>query len=209
MTNGYDTSLGKYIKGVFCLEGEWTGDLRRPSSLEPILQLLRNRDPEFSYVHRFVVTQSEFQLYLGKWTLKKFRQYPILYLACHGDSGNLFFNSSRRDPGVSLDDLEELLRGKCKGRVICLGSCGSLALRSQRRMRFLEETKALAVCGYEGHVDWILSTAFELILLFELQINAPTITGMRAAHARIKKTAGTLVRTLGFQMSVRKVRRHA
>jgi hypothetical protein len=126
VANGIDTSLGRYIKGVFCLEGEWTGNLKRPSSLEPILQLLRNRDPQFSYVHRFVVTKSELDLYLQKWTLKKFRDHPILYLACHGSFGTFFFNSSLRDPGVDLDHLEDLLRGKCKGRVICFGSCGAL-----------------------------------------------------------------------------------
>jgi hypothetical protein len=46
--NRNGTSLGRYLKGVFCLEGEWTGDLKHSSSLEPILQLLRNRDTRFS-----------------------------------------------------------------------------------------------------------------------------------------------------------------
>jgi hypothetical protein len=55
-------SLGPYIKGVFCLEGEWTDTLKRPSSLETILQLLRYRDARFAYIHRFVVTDAELQL---------------------------------------------------------------------------------------------------------------------------------------------------
>ena len=166
MSNASGTSLGRYLKGVFCLEGEWTGDLKHPSSLEPILQLLQNRDPRFSYVHRFVVTESELKLYLEKWTLKKYKGHPILYFACHGNSGTLFFNSSRRDPGVSLDELEAVLEGKCKGRVICFGSCGSLNMESQRVRRFLQKTGALAVCGYKADVEWMTSTAFELILLW-------------------------------------------
>ena len=201
-----EASLGNYIKGVFCLEGDWTGDLKHSSSMEPILQLLRNRDPRFSYIHRFVVTRTEIQIYLRKWALKKLRDHPILYVTCHGDSGNFFFNSSRRESRVSLDDLEEWLRGKCKGRIICFGSCGSLDIGGQRVAKFLKETQALAICGYKGYVGWISSAAFELILLAELQVNAPTIAGTRAARNRIKKEAGSLASNLGFRMIIRRGR---
>ncbi len=188
MANGNDASLGFYIKGVFCLKGEWTGNLRRPSSIEPILQLLRNRDPRFAYIHRFVIRKPELQFYLRRWALKRFRDHPILYLACHGDPGTFYFSSSRRDPGATLDDLEEWLGGRCKGRIICFGSCGSLDIGGPRVGRFLDETKALAVCGYKGYVDWIPSTAFELILLAGLQANAPTIAGMRSTASDTKRS---------------------
>ena len=206
MATGNNASLGPYIKGVFCLEGEWSGDLKGPSSMEPILQLLQNREPRFAYIHRFVVRKPELAFYLQKWALRKFRDHPILYLACHGDPGIFYFNSSRRDPGVTLDDLEEWLGGKCKGRIICFGSCGSLDIGGPRVARFLDETKALAVCGYKGYVDWIASTAFDLFLLAELQGNAPTVAGMRAVRSRVRRQAGSLATNLGFRMVVRKVR---
>jgi hypothetical protein len=199
-------SLGLYIKGVFCLEGEWTDTLKRLSSLEPILQLLRNRDHHFSYIHRFVVTDAELRLYLAEWTLKKYADHPILYLAYHGNEGHLFFNSSRRVSGVSLDDLEETLAGRCRRRIICIGACGALDQEGRRVERFLEATGALAVCGYRKYVDWMRSTAFELMLLALLQENAPTIGGMRAARKRIRAEAATLVRNLGFHMAILKGR---
>lgn len=204
-----DTSLGDHIKGVFCLEGEWTGDLRHPSSLEPILQLLSNRDRRFSYIHRFVITRDEFTVYLKKWALKKYRDYPILYLACHGTEGQLYFNWSRRDPGVSLDELEEFLAGKCRGRILCFGSCSSLDIDARRIEQFLDRTGAVAVCGYRYDVDWIKATAFELLLLASLQLNAPVVRGMRAAHKTIRRSAGTLAKSLGFRMVIRKPKRRA
>lgn len=204
MASNDDTSLGKHIKGVFCLEGEWTGDLRHPSSLEPILELLRNRDRRFSYIHRFVITRDEFTAYLKKWTLKKYSGYSILYLACHGAEGQLYFNSSRRDPGISLDELEQSLAGKCRRRIICLGSCSALDIEGRRIEQFLETTCAVAVCGYRFDVDWIKSTAFELLLLACLQVNAPNVRGMRAARKTIRQDAGTLAKSLGFHMVIRK-----
>jgi hypothetical protein len=200
-------SLGDYVKGVFCLEGEWTRNLRQPSSLEPILQLLRNRDQHFRYIHRFVISRAELEVYLRKWTQSRYADHPVLYLACHGQKGNFFFSSSARVPGVSLDDLEELLSGRCKGRVICLGACGSLDQEGRRVERFLGETGALAVCGYRGDVDWMTSTAFELMLLAMLQQNASTVGGMRAVKRRLRSEAATRVRNLGFHMAIREARR--
>lgn len=209
MANGEETSLGRYLKGVFCLEGEWTGNLNHPSSVEPILQLLRNRDPHFAYIHRFVVTGAELKLYLCKWTLKKYGKYPILHLACHGNSGSLFFNSSQRDRGVALDDLEAMLEGKCRGRIIYFASCNVLDIEGHRIRRFLEATGALAVCGYRESVDWITTSAFELMLFAGLQDNARTVSGMKAARKRIKLEAGPLVRRLGFHMAIRRPRQRA
>jgi len=36
---------------------------------------------------------------------------------------------------------------------------------------FLGKTEALAVCGYRVDVDWLRSTAFELLLLSQMQKN--------------------------------------
>jgi len=185
------------------------GDLRHPSSLEPILQLLSNRDRHFSYIHRFVVTKHELEVYLKKWTLRKYRDYPILYLACHGSEGQFFFNWSRRTPGISLDELEGLLAGKCRRRLICLGSCNSLDLEGRRIAQFLDTTGALAVCGYRSNVEWIKSTAFELLLLAALQVNVQDVRGMRAARKAIRQDAGALAKSLGFHMVIRKPRRGA
>ena len=204
-----ETSLGRYPKSVFCLEGEWTDDLRHPSSIEPILQLLRNRDPRFAYIHRFVGTDAELRRYLTKWVLKRYATFPILYLACHGVSGSFLFSSSRRAHAVTLDEIEECLEDKCRGRVICLGACDSLDAEGRRIERFLEKTRALAVCGYKGSVDWMKSTAFELMLLAELQASGPNVSGMRAANRRLKVEAASLVKSLGFRMVVRKGRRPA
>jgi len=53
-------------KGIFCLEGDWWGKLHKPSSVEPILELLHQWDPfHVPYVRRDVATREEFEYYLG------------------------------------------------------------------------------------------------------------------------------------------------
>lgn len=187
-------------KGIFCLEGDWERDLRGRTSVSPFLELLeRSHYPQIRSIHRDVATAGELEHYLGKWRLKKYDPYPILYLGFHGDPGVLFMRAGRRDP-IELGWLGERLEGRCKGRIIHFGSCGTLAIHGNQLNRFLEQTGALAVSGYRTDVDWIQSAAFELILLSTFQFNAFTRAGLVAAERQVRKDAGTLARTLKFRM---------
>jgi hypothetical protein len=99
-----------------------------------------------------------------------------------------------------------MLAGRCRRRIICIGACGALDQGGQLVDRFLEATGALAVCGDTKYVDWMTSTAFELMLLALLQENAPTIGGMRAARKKVRAEAATLARNPGFHMAICKRR---
>ena len=190
-------------KGIFCLEGDWYLDLRSRTSVRPVLELLeKSNHPAVPYIRRDVGTLPEFEYYLRKWTQRKYARYPILYLGFHGDPGALYVGEKRNKP-VDFAWLEERLQGKCKGRVIHFGSCGTMAKHGNRVRHFLERTDALAVCGYKVDVDWMLSAAFEIILLSGLQENAFTRAGLAAVQRRIKKQAPTLARDLQFRMVVR------
>lgn len=193
-------------KGIFCLEGDWWGDLKRASSVRPILDLLKQWDPYFiPYIYRDVGTVESLRYYLRKWTLKAHRGYPILYLAFHGDPGALYVGD-RRSPQstVTLDLLEEMLTDRCKGRIIFFAACGMMRASRNRLNRFLRATGALAVCGYTADVDWLRATAFELLVLSAMQDNALTVSGARAMQARIRREASVLARELNFRMTVRK-----
>ena len=71
-------------KGIFCLEGDWWGNLKRPSSVEPILELLSKLSPYPRYIHRGVGTREEFDYFLKRWSQRTLADYPILYLAFDG-----------------------------------------------------------------------------------------------------------------------------
>jgi hypothetical protein len=142
-------------------------------------------------------------VYLKKWLLATHASYPILYLPFHGTPGTIQFGDLRK-PGniISLDQLEETLSGKCKGRIVYFSSCDTLAENGNRLRRFVRRTESLAVCGFRRYVDWLTSTAFDLLFLREAQSNAFTVAGMRAISSRVKEEAGGLCKKLGFHMVV-------
>ena len=188
-----------YQRGVFCLEGDWHG-IRDASTVEPVLDLL-NGACGLPFIHRDVGTLAEFEYYLGKWAQRGMSDHPILYLGFHGDPGVIYIGDLRRREGeVTFDKLEELLANKCRGRVIHFGSCGTLDEHGARLNRFLRTTKAVAVCGYKTAIDWVLSSAFDIIVLNELSDRALTRRGARVAEKRIRAKAGTLARKLHFRM---------
>lgn len=189
-------------KGVFCLEGDWDGDLRSTTTVAPVLQLLeRSHWPSVPHIRRDVGTKEEFNYYLQKWTQRRYAKYPILYLGFHGGAGELYVGDQRSGP-VTLDYLEERLHGQCKGRVIHFGSCGTMSLHGKRLNRFIERTGALAACGYKIDVDWMLTAAFEIVLLGSFQRNAFTRAGMHAVERRVIRDAAGMAKDLSFRMVI-------
>ena len=168
----------------------------------PILELLETSGyPSVPFIRRDVGTLTEFDYYLGRWALKKYDRYPILYLGFHGSPGILHVGHGSKGD-VDLKRLEERLAGACAKRIIHFGSCGTLNIHGNRVRSFLQRTGALAVCGYKSEVDWMLSAAFEIILFYELQYNALTKGGMAAVEKRVRAQAFNLARDLKFRMVI-------
>jgi hypothetical protein len=196
-----------YPKGIFCLEGEWTGDLRRRYSVEPLLALV---DTHFAghlnvrHVWRDVATKDELRYYLERWRQRTFKTHPILYLAFHGKPGQILLSDLRkRDSKVSLTWIEELLAGRCRRRIVHFGACSTLDVHGNRLNAFLKKTGALAVSGYMQEVDWLRSAAFELLVLTAMQYGAQTVSGMRSIEKRLRADSAGLARELGFFLHVR------
>src|SRR4051794_3997421 len=104
------------MKGVFCLEGLWEDDLRRRSSVRPILELMEG-NLKIPFIYRDCATREELEYYLKKWTLKRYEQFPILYFAMHGTENGLFVNRTH----YTLEDLGEFLKDECKNAIIVFG----------------------------------------------------------------------------------------
>lgn len=168
------------MKGIFCLEGLWDCDLKKKSSTRPILDLL-SINTETPYIHKDCATNEELEYYLDTWVQEEYSGYPILYLAFHGaeaeiSSGNCTYN---------LEQLADKLKNKCQKKLIMFGSCSVLNIDKRYLKNFLERTKAFAICGYKIDVNWMTSTAFELLLLHTLQEN---VFDKRGLPAIIEKT---------------------
>jgi len=194
-------------KGIFCIEGSWTGRIDKPMSVRPALELLGQWDPfNIPFSHRDVITRAEFEVYLKKWCqVGNQKKYPILYIALHGDTDELYLGDGRKSENtVTLDELEDMLSGQCHRRIIHLGSCGTMNVHGRRLNRFLRNTRALAVCGYCEDVLWLDSMAFELMVFGAMQLNSLTRPGAKAMSRRIfnKKKSGEMARSLGFRMVI-------
>ncbi|RLS65800.1 MAG: hypothetical protein DWH97_05725 [Planctomycetota bacterium] len=194
------------VRGIFCLETDWS-EVRTSPSVEPMLELLKRSPLTIPFVHRNVVTTDTLAYYIGKWAQKRHDDYPILYLAFHGIQGEVQFGDLRRRTArVTLDQLEESLRGKCAGRVIHFGSCGTLGVSLRRMRRFVEETGALAVSGYEKDIDWVRSAALDFSYFASIQQNTMTVPGLRAVRRRVLLRHGREVRSLAFRFALREAR---
>lgn len=177
------------LPGIFCLEGEWDPDLRRRQSVLPILELLERLDLART-IHRDVATRDELAFYLAKWGQKRYRDYEVLHLACHGDAGSIQLG---RDE-MGLEELAALVTGKSQGRVVYFASCLTLGLDEDRLVNFQKQTGAKAVVGYAKEIDWVDSAAFEVLLLDRLLRGNRTDAFFRYLHA----DHGEFARQLGL-----------
>ena len=191
------------VRGIFCLETDWS-EVRTSPSVEPMLELLKQSPLQLPFVHRNVVTIDTLDYYLKKWTQRRHDDFPILYLAFHGIEGEVQFGDlRRRGARVTLDQLEETLRGRCSGRVIHFGCCQTLGVSQRRLRRFILETDALAVSGYEKDIDWVRSAGLDFSFFASIQQNTMTVPGMRAVRRRVLLRQGREVRSLAFRIALR------
>ena len=185
-------------KGIFCLEGLWYDDLRKRSTVKPILELLE-LNSGIPFLHSDCATEEEFKFYLRKWKTKKYSQYPILYLAFHGMKNGLLIE----DKLITLEEFGELLKGKCKNRIIVFASCNTMSVDKKTLQDFMKKTQALAICGYKLIVQWISSTAFELMLLSLMQDNVFDGRGIEAIKNKIVRVS-RMFKDLDFLMLTKK-----
>lgn len=195
------------LKHIYCLEGDWWGDPRQPSTVRPIFELLAQAYPSLRYVHRSIGTREEFDHALDAWTQRKHAEFSILYLAFHGNPNLLFVGDRRRSKGrVTLESVADRLEGRCKDRLIHFGSCKTLHCSPSNLGTFLKRTKALAVSGYRTDINWLLSASFEVYLLGAMQEGRLDVRGAREIVERVHRVSRPLARQLGFRMVIREPR---
>jgi hypothetical protein len=187
-------------KGIYCIEGLWNHqDIKDKSSILPILNLLNNRKI-CDYIYHDCATKSELEFLISKWVTKSVNtKYPILYFAFHGDVGCI---SLTHKENYSLDELAELLLGKCTGKIIYFGSCLTLNTHKTMIKNFLEKTNALAIIGYKTEIDWIQSTACDLFTFEALQSDKFDTKGIKNIHTQITSNYGNLHKILELNVVI-------
>lgn len=181
-------------QGIFCLEGEWSEDLQNRFTVRPLLEVLEGLE-KADVFHRNIATKCQLEFYIDAWQRPQFECFDVLYLPMHGSEGAISLGGS----SLTLDELGELLKGKCKGCVIYFGTCLTMKAAEQDLMRFVSLTGARAVIGYRRAVPFDTVAAFELPLLQELT----TRFQGRAVYNHLVKDHPVLTKKLGLVVATR------
>lgn len=181
------------LPGILCLEGELNEDMRKKSTVRPVLEMLETLD-KAQVVHRNVAVKEDLAFYVDTLQKKRYEKFQVLYLAMHGDEGAI----STGGADLTLEDLGELLAGTCKGRVIYFGTCLTMKATGKELKQFAAVTGARAVIGYRKSVPFDTVAAFELPLMQELvtSVRGGTIySRLKAEHPVLAKKLGLVVAT--------------
>ena len=157
------TRATSYTKNIACLESMWNTDLEDRWSVQPILEVIANTQ-NLKLAHLSCNTEPEFVYNLRM--LGKRRSYGIIYLAFHGAPGQFYLAD---DTGVSLETLQEYMATQFTDRIIHFGCCSTIRVAAERLQSFVATTQVKMVIGYTKDVDWIESSAMDLLIFQALQ----------------------------------------
>lgn len=182
----------RQLPGVFCIEGEWEDSMESRQSVEPALDALA-RIKYIRFIRRTANTREELDQYLSRWFERRLNAYEVGFLGFHGTPRTLYLGNIE----LTLSDLTGLIDGRACGKVLYFGSCKVMAAKEEELQQFCQETGAKAIAGYTTDVDWLESSAFELLLLADLAHS----DRMKPAYDRMVRKYPDFTRRLGFRMS--------
>ncbi len=180
-------------KFIYCLEGNWNRNPRCLQSIKPILELLCNFS-KVKYIYHKCTTKEEFIKGLQKYTQKRYDNYSVLYIAYHGRKNRIYFGNEY----ITLKEIAGILEGKLHGKTVHFGSCSTLNTSEKNISDFIECTKCSFISGYKKEVEYIDSTAFELIYFEILQY----YYSFNKVKKVISQKYATLVENLKFTICI-------
>ncbi|MCE2786373.1 MAG: DUF6642 family protein [Bacteroidota bacterium] len=153
-----------YNKEVFCLEGDWSKNLKHQTSVQAVLMFLK-QNRQIEYIHRHCGTKENLLYYINQWSLKRYKDYSILYIAFHGKPNQILVGKEI----VTLDELADMLGPNCHNKIIHFGTCHTLNTDRRHIKRFLKKTNALCVCGFGKEIKFVEGCVFDILLIDLLQ----------------------------------------
>ncbi len=161
-------------------------------SVEPTLQALE-RGEYIRLIRRSANTVGELELYLDRWFEKRHQDFSLAYLCFHGTARTLHFEGDE----LSLVDLGTLIGGRAQGKILHFGSCRVMAATDEELQTFCRSTGVRAITGYTKDIEWLESSAFELLLIPDV-IHA---VKLKSSYDRMFRIYPDLAKRLGFRMS--------
>jgi len=93
-------------------------------------------------------------------------------------------------------DIADALEGKLSGKIVHFGSCSTLRTSEANIADFINRTGCICVSGYKRKIDYVSSTAFDLIYFDILQ----QYTNIGTANKSINDQYVRLKAQLGFTL---------
>jgi hypothetical protein len=150
-----------YSKQIACIES--LTDREERLSVRPFLEYIASvQSVRLSYAP----CDTEAELTEGLRSFARLRKDGILYVALHGDPGAIYLADGT---SLELEDLAEHLGTRFAGWVLHFGSCSTLRASRARLSAFSEATGIPLLLGYRKTVDWIESSAMDMLLFQALQ----------------------------------------
>ncbi|HMQ03798.1 MAG TPA: hypothetical protein PKD26_07770 [Pyrinomonadaceae bacterium] len=147
-------------RNIACLESMWTRRIENRLNVLPTLELV-SRTMEARFSHLTCNTREELRYNLN---LLCKRNYGVLYFAFHGSPGKIHLHSGK----ITLTELAEMMGKRFGHWVVHFGTCSTM--RKPREVEYFAEATGVAlVTGFTKDVDWIESSAFELLLFKAFQ----------------------------------------
>lgn len=180
-----------YTKHIYCLEGNWNKNPRSNQSIKPILELLYTTS-RVKYIYNKCNTKEDFLKHLMRFTQMRYSNYTVLYIAFHGRTNRIYFGNEY----ITLKEIANVLEGKLDGKIVHFGSCSTLNTTEKNITDFINRTECSFISGYQKNVEYIDSTAFELLYFETIQ----RYSSFKKIKSTIANRYFTLEEKLSFTM---------
>lgn len=185
--------LSKYQKKhIFCIEGNWSNNLKNKASIDKALDFLEP-NADIQSILKDCSTTDQFNNLLKTSLQRRYKHYGIIYLAFHGSPGVLHVEKRRR---LTFEAIADLLDGRAKDKIIHFGSCSTLDISGWELRSFWKKTGALAISGYTKDIDFIESTVLDILYFRKCQ----EYRKIPLIEKSMRQYYGKLMSELGFKM---------
>ncbi len=179
-----------YVKQIACIES--LADREEKLSTRPFLEYVASVQ---GIRLSFAACDTPDELTEGLRTLARLRKDGILYIALHGGPGEIYLADGTT---LSLEDFAELLGERFEGWVLHFGSCSTLKASERRLEAFVERTGIPLLLGYTRTVDWIESSAMDMLIFQALQ----QYVDLRACWRFLERRYASLIECTGLSAYV-------
>jgi hypothetical protein len=150
-------------KKIFCIEGDWDINLKNKKSILNVLDFLKNVY-NVDYIHKNCATKTEFIYRLEQF--KKYSSFKILYLAFHGTSKKIHFESNET---IDLLEIQKILSKSLNDKIIYFGCCKTLKVKDSFLDAFILETHATCIVGFDKDADFFDGSIIDLLFFETVQ----------------------------------------